>query len=123
MKCLGCDTPIPSGSDHCSMCGAIAPKEPSPPTVPTQVNQASPRSKLPAPSKDQLICVNCGTISKPILKTKGSFIIELCLWLFFIVPGLFYSLWRLTSKYKACPNCNAPNMIPADSPIAHKILE
>jgi ribosomal protein S27AE len=63
-------------------------------------------------------CPNCGTIAKPKTLTKGSFLIEVFLWLLLIVPGLIYSLWRMTSKAKVCPGCGNPNMIPTDSPMA-----
>lgn len=69
-----------------------------------------------------LICVNCGTQGKPKVKTRGSILIEIVLWLLFIVPGVIYSFWRLTTRQKVCPSCGAPNMIPIDSPVAQKML-
>lgn len=66
----------------------------------------------------EMYCANCGTVAKPKRITKGSLLIEIFLWLFFLVPGLLYSLWRLTTKFEACPSCGAPNMIPTDSPKA-----
>jgi len=71
---------------------------------------------------ENLLCLNCGTQGKPKLKTKGSIFIEIILWLCLIVPGLIYSIWRHTTRYKACPSCGAPNMIPLDSPRAQEIL-
>lgn len=64
----------------------------------------------------QLICTNCGHTGKAKRVTKGSILIEIVLWCFFIVPGVIYSLWRLTTRYDACPQCGAPNMVPASSP-------
>ena len=55
-------------------------------------------------------------------KVQGSFALEIILWLFLLIPGLIYSVWRLTSKQKVCPKCGQPNMIPMDSPIARKML-
>ena len=69
-----------------------------------------------------LVCASCGYRGAPKRHTKGSMVIELALWLLLIVPGLIYSLWRLSSKYDGCPKCGAPNMIPADSLVAQKIL-
>lgn len=63
-------------------------------------------------------CPNCGTTGAPVSVTRGSILIEIVLWLCFLVPGLIYSIWRLTTRYKACPSCSAPNMIPLDSPRA-----
>ena len=68
------------------------------------------------------ICGNCGYEGRPETITKGSILIELALWLFLIIPGVIYSIWRLTSRYKACPKCGAANMLPADAPRARKLV-
>lgn len=67
-------------------------------------------------------CMNCGTDAKPKTQTKGHFALELVLWLLFIVPGLIYSVWRLTSKKGVCPVCGSANIIPPQSPaaVAHR---
>lgn len=70
----------------------------------------------------KFLCVNCGYEGKPKTKTKGSIGIEIILWICLIIPGVIYSVWRLASRYSACPLCDAPNMIPADSPRAIEIL-
>lgn len=70
----------------------------------------------------QMVCSSCGTVGFPKTYTKGSIWIELLLWLCFIVPGVAYSVWRLASRYKGCPACQAPNMIPTNSPIGREIL-
>lgn len=69
------------------------------------------------------ICPECGTVAKPLNKTKGSMAIELALWLMLIVPGLIYSIWRLTSSFKACPGCGCDHMIPIDTPNGKKLYE
>lgn len=63
-------------------------------------------------------CKNCGYMGEPATVTRGHFSIELLLWLCFILPGLVYSIWRLSSRYAACPKCDAPGMIPVSSPFA-----
>jgi len=71
----------------------------------------------------EMICATCGTQGTPKLKTKGSILIELILWICFIIPGLVYSLWRHTSgRYKACPSCGSAEMIPLGSPKAQALL-
>jgi len=70
----------------------------------------------------ELLCANCGYQGKPKLRVKGSFVIEVLLWLFFLLPGLIYSVWRLTTKQQVCPQCGNENMIPLDSPRAQQIL-
>lgn len=64
------------------------------------------------------ICTACGTPGNPVTQTKGSFLVEIILWLMMILPGVIYSIWRLTSRAKVCPACRQPSMIPIDSPVA-----
>lgn len=72
---------------------------------------------------EKFVCTNCGFNGNPKTKIKGSFAIELILWLFFIVPGLIYSMWRLTTKEKVCPACGKNSMLPADTPRGQEILK
>jgi hypothetical protein len=44
-----------------------------------------------------MICQDCGAQGTPKSHTRGSILIELVLWLLFIIPGLLYSLWRLST--------------------------
>lgn len=69
-----------------------------------------------------MLCKNCYHQGQPITKVQGSMLVELALWLFFIVPGLLYSFWRLTTKHKVCPECFERGMIPNTSPAAQLIL-
>lgn len=69
------------------------------------------------------VCSNCGFQGRPKTFTKGNILMELVLWLCFIIPGLIYSLWRLTSRFKACPQCQTPNMIPMDTPRGQKLVK
>lgn len=68
-------------------------------------------------------CTQCGTVALPKNTIKGSFFVELLLWCCLFIPGLLYTLWRLSTKAQVCPACGAPNMIPVDSPIARKALQ
>lgn len=63
-------------------------------------------------------CTNCGTVAVPKKHTPGSILIEIVLWLCLFVPGIIYSIWRLTARKQVCPSCQAPNMVPLDSPRA-----
>lgn len=69
----------------------------------------------------EMICSRCGARGQPKNRVKGSFLIEVVLWLCFLVPGLIYSIWRLTSKAKVCPTCGAEAMIPLNSPMGQKL--
>jgi hypothetical protein len=69
-----------------------------------------------------MICRNCGHLGPSSSVTKGSTAIELVLWLCFILPGLIYSLWRLSSRHSACPKCGNTGMIPLDSPRGKQLV-
>lgn len=70
----------------------------------------------------EMLCTVCG-YSGPAKKIlKGSFWIEIILWLTFIVPGLIYSIWRLGNQVHECPKCKSQSMIPVDSPKAQEML-
>jgi hypothetical protein len=56
-------------------------------------------------------CPNCQYEGKGKTYTKGSTLVELFLWLMFIVPGFIYSLWRLGSKYTGCPQCGFTHVV------------
>lgn len=73
--------------------------------------------------KKEFICTSCGNIGQPKRITKGNLLIEIILWLAFLVPGLIYSIWRLTSRYDACPVCKKESMIPTDTPAGQKLVK
>jgi len=70
---------------------------------------------------NEKICPNCGFKGREKTYTKGNIGLEMVLWLFFLLPGLIYSIWRLSSRYRGCPKCGAPNMLPLDSPLGQKL--
>lgn len=74
----------------------------------------------PKASKKPMHCMSCGADSHPTVAAKGSTGIELILWICFIVPGLIYSIWRLSNKGMKCPTCGSENLIPLESPAAIK---
>lgn len=70
-----------------------------------------------------IICKGCGTAGdggKTV--TDGSFAVEIVLWLFFLVPGFIYSIWRLTTRHQACGKCGSKELIPLDSPIGKQLV-
>lgn len=76
------------------------------------------RSK-PGPA---MVCTVCGNYGKTTTRTRGSLLIEIVLWLCFIVPGIIYSLWRLTTRRRVCSACGSENVVPPDTPIGKKLL-
>jgi hypothetical protein len=69
------------------------------------------------------ICQNCGNTAKVWAKVRGSFYIEIILWLFFLIPGLIYSIWRLGGKVSKCTSCGSTNMIFVNSPKAKELMD
>lgn len=70
----------------------------------------------------QLICTLCGYAGLPDKKTKGNGLIELILWLFFLIPGIIYSIWRRADKQDICPKCGSKTMIPLNTPMGQKMM-
>lgn len=73
--------------------------------------------------KNKFICTNCGYIVNPARVTQGSLALEVLLWCFFIVPGIIYSIWRVTSKEMACPVCKSKSLIPTSSPKGQELIK
>ena len=69
-----------------------------------------------------MVCTMCGFHGVAKNNVRGSFLIELILWLCFAVPGLIYSIWRLSSKEKICSKCKNKSLIPIDTPMAQKLM-
>lgn len=64
------------------------------------------------------ICTQCGHVGKPKTHVKGSLLVELVLWLCFLLPGLIYSVWRSTSasRQKVCRECGSTSLVPLKTP-------
>lgn len=69
-------------------------------------------------AKAAWFCTQCEQLGTPRTVTKGSFVIEVLAWLCFLIPGVLYSLWRLTTRHKACPHCGSASIVPSSSPRA-----
>ncbi|MEQ8511552.1 MAG: hypothetical protein RJP96_14830 [Algiphilus sp.] len=112
----------------CPSCGivyakfeALQQEGPAPSPAPrVTVNRAA---ELRAKASRTHICTACGHAGSERTITRGSLAIEIILWLFFIVPGLIYSLWRMTSRYHVCPKCRHAAMIPADTPRGRQLAQ
>jgi len=70
----------------------------------------------------QLICTACGYAGASNKRNKGNGLIELILWLFFLIPGIIYSIWRRSDKQNSCLKCGNKSMIPANTPMGQKLL-
>jgi predicted RNA-binding Zn-ribbon protein involved in translation (DUF1610 family) len=76
-----------------------------------------------ATQQGSMICPNCGTQGEPKSITQGNILIELVLWLCFIIPGVIYSIWRLSSRKEACPACGQTGMIGITTPNGQLLLK
>jgi hypothetical protein len=68
-------------------------------------------------------CTSCHIVCRPKKLTQGSFLMEICLWCLFFIPGFIYTLWRLTSKRLVCPACHSTAIIQACSPAASQFVQ
>lgn len=67
------------------------------------------------------VCQRCGTAAEPDQVTKGSIWIEVILWLCFLVPGLIYSFWRISTRHDVCQRCGSAELVPVDSPVGREL--
>lgn len=68
-----------------------------------------------------MICTSCHATGEPRSLTRGSIVIELVLWLLCLVPGLIYSVWRLSTRAKVCKTCSSPQLVPLNSPMGRQL--
>lgn len=71
-------------------------------------------------SKDY-ICSNCGMTGLPVNASKGSVLTEVLLWACFVLPGIFYSIWRTETRHKVCRECRSKDIYPVNSFIGRQI--
>lgn len=74
-------------------------------------------------SSNKVICENCGTVGYPKQGIRGSFILEVFLWIIFLIPGILYSIYRRIGVGKVCKRCKSSDLVPVDSPRGKKLLE
>src|SRR6185437_13752732 len=69
------------------------------------------------------VCTHCRSHVNPVTIKPGSTILEILLWLFFIIPGIFYTLYCSTHKKNLCPVCKAENPIPISTPAGQALAQ
>ena len=65
-------------------------------------------------------CLDCGFVGKSKWQTPGTLALEIVLWLFFVVPGVIYSLWRWRASHEECGACGKRHIVPTDSSAAQE---
>lgn len=110
-KCISCGKTTYRGSGLCKGCEA-----------PIATTERQERAVVRQMATGPDVCPACGFVGKGKSVTPGSTGIELLMWICFIIPGLIYSLWRISARGKACPSCGNRNLIPVGSPMGRKIV-
>lgn len=72
--------------------------------------------------KGEMYCTTCGSVGGSRRHVPGSILIEILLWICFFIPGVIYSIWRHSSSKNACRVCHMTTQIPAQSPLAQKMI-
>lgn len=63
------------------------------------------------------LCTTCGSeTSAP--GRPGSPWVAVALAVPFVIPGIAYTVWRYTTRRRACPFCAQSQVIPSDAPLA-----
>ena len=57
------------------------------------------------------VCMECSCQRDPIWVKRGWLIVEIVMWLLYVLPGVIYSIWRRVRKQQVCPNCLNPTMV------------
>jgi len=57
------------------------------------------------------VCMECGCQRDPIDAKRGLLVIEIFMWLLYILPGIIYSFWRRARKQQVCSKCRNPSVV------------
>lgn len=60
----------------------------------------------------QVHCTRCNYDGPSKTVTKGHLLIEIILWFCLFIPGLIYTIWRVSSRVQACPDCSSTELVP-----------
>lgn len=71
----------------------------------------------------KFICKSCHYTGRPKLFVPGSAIAEIILWLFMVLPGVLYTIWRRSSTKWVCPDCGSADIFLMSSRIGKRLIE
>lgn len=97
-KCPHCAEEILADAKKCKHCGEFLDAK-------RVRNYQGLKPSLFKAFPSRIACPNCGYEGMPKSYTGGSMGIEIVLWLFFLLPGFIYSIWRLSTRCYVCPKC------------------
>jgi|SRR5882724_1117442 len=82
----------------------------------------APESPQSPPNRKTLfICAHCGNYGYAQKSVPGSTFVAIVLLIFFVVPGVFYLLWRQIGTKYICPSCASTKLVPLNSPRGAKL--
>jgi hypothetical protein len=73
-------------------------------------------------SDADVLCTQCGTMVRQGRIGSPSIVAAFFLALFFVIPAVFYWIYRSATSYWGCPRCFSKAIIPLNSPRAVSIL-
>lgn len=71
---------------------------------------------------NEKFCTVCNGVGTPKNNVKGSFILEVVLWLVIFPVGFIYTVWRRVNKIPECRHCGSTSLISLESPKAIQML-
>lgn len=123
LKCPVCKTTYHHKAERCPNCNQTVSEAKQALIIAKQKAEKKVAAKEKRRINHLTYCPACGSTFKHAkMVTRGNLLIEIILWLFFLLPGLIYSIWRMTTRYKVCPTCGSATIIPANSPVAQRAL-
>lgn len=72
---------------------------------------------------EEMVCRQCESVGTPEKEMPGNLAFGCALFFFFVVPGILYSIWRLTNKTNVCQFCGSEDLVPKHSPAGERIIE
>jgi len=60
-------------------------------------------------------CPACGLVARGMPVPRGRLSLELLLWMAFLLPGLLYTLWRVSNPHRVCVSCHHAGLLPLDA--------
>lgn len=89
--------------------------------VPILVALAQADARRPARLADD-VCLRCGSVDGARQVRRGSLVVEVLLWLMWLLPGLIYTAWRWSTLHAVCVCCGAAELVPVDSPRGRQLM-
>lgn len=68
------------------------------------------------------VCQNCEEVGRVIIHMPGSNILEIVLFLCYLVPGIIYAVWRRQSKKQVCGACGSDRIVAAKTRVGLSII-